>query len=269
MSQFVVDRAAQKWWLRLLLPCVGFVGFLVLWVIVSANSTPFQFPSPLAVLQVMFGGFFSSEVIQAQGGGSHGFSTNLAATVVRTLSAVVVGAAAGSVLGFVLARMPTIRMIFQPPIEVLRLVPGLIAVPFLVLWFGIGPGPQLFLIVAYTLLVLQLSVYFAVRNFPPNLLANAQTLGAHGWALTRSVIIPGILPEVLGSLRVTLQLSWGLAVIAELLGAQTGIGRVMESMSSISRVDYILAAVAWLTVAAVFFDLLFRALIRRFVAWAQ
>lgn len=153
--------------------------------------------------------------------------------------------------------------------EVLRLVPSLIAVPFLVLWFGVGALPQFILIVGYTALVMQLAVYLAVRDFPPHYLAYAQTLGASRRAVIVTVVLPGTLPELLGTLRVTLQLAWGLTVVAELLGSERGIGTMMLTMSKVFRTDFVIAGVVLLALMAWLIDLLFRALMSRTMPWSN
>src|SRR5690606_33711252 len=105
------------------------------------------------------------------------FLPHIWATTWHTLVAVTIGALLGCVLGWLFASIPTIRWLVQPPVEILRLVPNLLAVPFLVLWFGIGDIPQFALIIGYTVLVMQLAAFKAVTDFPPHMIRYAQTLG--------------------------------------------------------------------------------------------
>jgi ABC-type nitrate/sulfonate/bicarbonate transport system permease component len=183
--------------------------------------------------------------------------------------AVTVGAVIGCLLGWAFATLPVARWFLQAPIEILRLVPSLIAVPFLVLWFGIGAVPQFVLVVGYTALVMQVAAFTVVRDFPPHVIHFAQTLGSSRWSTATTVLLPGSLPGLLGSLRVTLQLAWGLAVVAELMGAQVGIGRVMSSAATLFRTDYVVAGVVWIAVIAAITDTLFRLGIRTATAWAR
>lgn len=264
MVQTVARRAGGR-----LAGVAGALLLLALWTWLSSWTVPTRLPGPDAVLRVLVDSLVSSPVIQAQGGGSGGFLPHVWATFWHTVVAVAAGGVIGCALGWALATVEGLRWLLQPPIEVLRLVPSLVAVPFFVLWFGIGPVPQFALIVGYTVLVMQVAAYTAVRDFPPHVRRYAQTLGAGRWAVARTVLLPGALPGLLGSLRVTLQLAWGLAIVAELLGAQVGVGRVMSSAARLFRTDYVMAGVIWVSVVAMVTDAVFRWLIRRATAWSR
>lgn len=247
----------------------GALLLLALWAWLSTRTVPTRLPGPDAVLRVMAESLTSSPIIAAQGGGSGGFLPHIWATLWHTVVAVAAGALLGCGLGWALATAQGVRWLLQPPLEILRLVPSLVAVPFFVLWFGIGPVPQFALIVGYTVLVMQVAAYTAVRDFPPHVRNYARTMGAGRWAVARTVLLPGALPGLLGSLRVTLQLAWGLAVVAELLGAQVGVGRVMSSAARLFRTDYVLAGLVWISVIAMVTDAVFRWAIRRTTAWSR
>ena len=47
--------------------------------------------------------------------------------------------------------------------------------------------------------------------------------------MVRDILIPATVPEILGGIRIALAGAWGLEAIAELLGSQTGIGKVSRS----------------------------------------
>ena len=46
-----------------------------------------------------------------------------------------------------------------------------------------------------------------------------------------AILIPGATPEILGGFRIALAGCWGLEAVAELLGSQTGIGKVLEVLA--------------------------------------
>lgn len=248
---------------------LGIALFVGLWSWLATRTVSTRLPAPESVLQVLAGTLLSSPVIAAQGGGSGGFLPHIWATLWHTLAAVSIGAVLGCLLGWAFATWHSARWFLQTPVELLRLVPSLIAVPFLVLWFGIGPVPQFTLIVGYTVLVMQVTTYTAVRDFPPHMIHYGRTLGATRWSSATTILLPGVLPGLLGSLRVTLQLAWGLAVVAELMGAQVGIGRVMSSAAILFRTDYVIAGIIWIAVLAALTDVAFRWVIHAVTAWSR
>lgn len=266
VSRGAAAVVGNKVW-RVLLGSVGFLVLIAIWQYASSLLVPSRLPSPAVVLDTIRSNMFDSVPMEAVGGGRGGMAPHLLVTLVRTLCAVALGTVLGAGLGLLFAASKSTRWLLQPPMEVLRLVPSLIAVPFLVLWFGVGAAPQLMLIVGYTALVMQLAVYLAVRDFPPHFLAYAQTLGASRRAVIRTAVLPGTMPELLGTLRVTLQLAWGLTVVAELLGSERGIGTMMLTMSKVFRTDFVIAGVILLAAMAWLIDVLFRALMTRTMPW--
>lgn len=248
---------------------VGIAIVLAIWYLLSTLTIPARLPSPLTVLNVLASSLTESSVIAAQGGGAGGFLPHIWASIWHTLLAVLIGTVIGVLIGWLFAVIPWFRELVQPPIELLRLIPSLVAVPFFVLWFGIGSLPQLVLIIAYTALVMQVSAYIALRDLPPQYSRFSATLGANSWQRLTGVQLPAAIPPLLGSLRVTLQLAWGLTIIAELMGAQQGIGKVMSSAARLLRTDYVMAGVIWISVVAMVTDFIFRIVIRRATAWSR
>lgn len=251
------------------LALVGIASVVGGWWALSGVMSPIRLPSPPATVETMVEHFTSSPVIASQGIGEGGIAPHLGTTVVRTVVGVAIGGAIGLILGLTLGLVEPLRRAFQPVMDALRVTPSLVAAPFLILWFGLNPAAQIGLVAFYTAVVLQVNVFTAVRNLSPDYERFAATLGADKRRRIRTVILPGIVPELTGGLRVALQLSWGLVVVAELIGAQTGLGRMMSTMFSIFRTDIIVAGILWLALVAVLFDWLFKRLLYRTSRWTE
>ena len=70
------------------------------------------------------------------------------------------------------------------------------------------------------------------------------------------VLIPGTLPQILGGIRIALAGAWGLEAVAELLGAQQGIGKIIQVLAGSTDIQGIFAALLVLGVVAILFDAL-------------
>jgi ABC-type nitrate/sulfonate/bicarbonate transport system permease component len=245
------------------------VGALVgLWYLASPKLGPLRLPSPTVTFSTMIHEFLHSRVINAGYGGSGGILAQLIPTVQRTLEGVAIGGVLGLAIGVLMASVEQLRMVVQPPLEALRLTPSLVAAPFLVLWFGVSSTAEIGLVAVYTFVTLQVYAFTAVRNVAPEYLDFAATLGASRWRTIRTVILPAILPELIGGLRVILQLAWGLEIVAELLGAQRGIGHMISSMLYLFRTDIIIAGILWVAIVAVVTDWLVKVITYRVTRWA-
>ena len=80
------------------------------------------------------------------------------------------------------------------------------------------------------------------------------TMGATRGQVFRTVIWPALFPELVGAMRVILAASWGLQVVAELLGTPAGVGKVFLYLIPLLRPDLIIAVIFWVTVVAVIVD---------------
>ena len=67
----------------------------------------------------------------------------------------------------------------------------------------------------------------AIRNVDPVVRRFAMALGASRIRVYRTVVVPAIVPELAGGMRVVLGLAWAILLAAEFLAAQSGIGRIM------------------------------------------
>ena len=109
----------------------------------------------------------------------------------------------------------------------------------------------------------------AVKNVPKIYIRAAKTLGASNNQVFRTVIIPGMIPGIIGPLRVATALSFTLVVAAEFMGAQQGLGyRIMEARR-LFFTDVILLNVVLITILAAIADRLVRAITDYFTRWSE
>ncbi len=106
------------------------------------------------------------------------------------------------------------------------------------------------------MIILYLFAQRAADNLDPVYEDSACTLGASTGDILRDVLIPGALPQILGGIRIALAGAWGLEAIAELLGAQQGIGKIIELLSGSLDMEGIFAALITLGIVAVLADFL-------------
>jgi ABC-type nitrate/sulfonate/bicarbonate transport system permease component len=96
--------------------------------------------------------------------------------------------------------------------------------------------------------------YEAVQNVPSVSISYAKTMGATKGQIYRTVIIEDIIPELAGGLRTILPTSFGIQVVAEMLGSSMGIGRVFSILIMVLAVDRIIAAIFWVALVANLLD---------------
>src|SRR5690606_22564697 len=152
------------------------------------------------------------------------------------------------------ARLPLMRAICDPVVNTVGTIPILVMAPFFLIWFGTERWSALFLVMIYVFVILYIYAQRAAENLDPVYEENALTFGASTGDIVRDVLIPGTLPQILGGIRIALAGAWGLEAIAELLGSQQGIGKIIELLSGSLDVEGIFAALLLLGCVALAVD---------------
>ena len=153
---------------------------------------------------------------------------HLAATLEESLLGLVLGAAAGISLGFLLGRSPVLARVFDPYIKMLNAVPRVVLAPLFLLWFGLGIWSKVALALTLVFFVMFFNTYQGVRDAERVLIDNVRMLGATERQLVRHVLIPSALTWIFSSLQTSLGFAMVGAVVGEYLGATRGLGYVIS-----------------------------------------
>jgi ABC-type nitrate/sulfonate/bicarbonate transport system permease component len=245
----------------------GAVLFIALWELASLLVSPIILPGPLSVVRRAGTDFWSAPALSYYGVEDPSLAGNLAYTAENVAIAALIGAVIGVTLGLLSARVWFVRAAMDPIMMTAGTVPILIAAPFLLIWFGVGRASAVSLVAFYIVVILYVSAQRAALNLDPIYENYALTLGGRRGRMLRDILIPGTVPEILGGFRIALAGSWGLEAVSELLGSQSGIGKVLEVLAGATDPQGILATLLVLGVAAILTDGLAATLIARFAAW--
>jgi ABC-type nitrate/sulfonate/bicarbonate transport system permease component len=246
----------------------GLIAFLIIWSACSWLLGESRVPNPLDVLQAIRESLFGSTLLASRVTGEPTIVGDLIYTTERTIGGIIIGGSLGVLWGLVSAIWPGVGRVTAVPLEILRILPPLVVIPFFVMWFGPSPQAQFLIICFYAFVRLVVLSVEAACNIQPVLLNYTLTMGATRMQALRSVVLPAVLPELAGGARVVLAEAWGLQIIAELLGSRAGIGQVLMYLLPSLRVDYMVATMFWVTIVAVAVDtLVFVPLSLRLTRW--
>lgn len=147
-------------------------------------------------------------------------------TLSRLLVGLAIGLAVGIATGMAIPYWPVLRQTAWAPMNFLRMIPLLAAIPWL--QFGLGAnfrGAVAFIAfgVWVTLVVATMN---SVANVPDRFIESARTLGASRPYTYFRVIVPGAMPELRTALLLSAGLGWSLTIAAEFLGFPTGLGHM-------------------------------------------
>jgi taurine transport system permease protein len=233
---------------------VGLLAGGLAWWALALWVGPSRLPTPPQQLAALVEVVRYSPVLAAQPGGSGRLLGDLFYTTTWCVLGVVVGGGLGVTTGLAMAWSPAMRSLLTLPIEVFRTVPPLAAVPFVLMWLGPSAITQFVVLVFYSFLRLVINAVEAIRNVPPVLTQFSRTLGARPGQAFRTVVLPAIVPELVGGARVAFAAAWGLQIVVELLGSPAGIGKLFAYLVPLLRPDLIIALIVWVTLVAVALD---------------
>jgi ABC-type nitrate/sulfonate/bicarbonate transport system permease component len=179
-------------------------------------------------------------------------------TIRRVLVGSAIGVVVGVGLGFAVALNSYVRRFLYPPVNVVRTFPLLALTLLFLIWFG-GSETGVYAFIAFGVsTMLFVNTVSAVRNVPVIHVRYARTLGASGPRVFRTVIVPAVIPELMSGLQVALGLAWAMALAAEYLGTQAGLGRLIlffELFQFTGRMVVVVALfVIWAVVAYLLLD---------------
>ena len=240
------------------------ISFFVLFVAVWAAAT--------------FGGFVSKTfladpVMMVSSGYTlltkMGFIGDIGMTVWRVLGGFVIAAVLALPLGVLMGAYKPIEAFFEPFVSFARYLPASAFIPLLILWAGIGEAQKLAVIFIGSFFQLVLMIAVIVGNTRRDLVEAAYTLGVSDGGLIRRVLIPGAAPEIAETLRMVLGWAWTYVIVAELIGASSGIGHMITDSQALLATDQIIFGIIVIGLIGLASDLLFKAANRRGFPWAQ
>jgi ABC-type nitrate/sulfonate/bicarbonate transport system permease component len=189
-----------------------------------------------------------------------------------TLSRVVIGYGFGAAFGVLLAlALYRIRLLEWtiPFFNGVRAVPAVAIVPFFLLWFGFSEfGRYLLVIVGFgfNILIASADRLLNPREVDVILFRNLQkpvnTLVMDYW-------LPQVLEGLLPTLRFGIALAIGVIVVSEMLGAQWGLGYLMQTARATFSLNVIFVAALILGIMATILDYVLRAIWLRLINWRK
>jgi NitT/TauT family transport system permease protein len=192
---------------------------------------------------------------------------HLAATLERVALGFGAGAVLGVGLGLAAGHLTPIRHIVEPLVELLRPIPPLAMLPMFIVWVGIGETSKIGFITYATFFPIFLTTITGVRQIDPILLRAARSLGARGVGLFTRVILPAALPDILTGLRLGVALAFFVIVISEFIGAEHGLGYLINDGRNFFLVPQMLGAAVVLGLLGYAGNGLVRLLERRLTRW--
>jgi len=230
---------------------------IVVWKAISLFFFPVFFPGPDLLLERMIAIYSdpASFVVVEE-------------TLARIFEGFVISMLIGMTLGLLMGLRRSIEIFFDSWIMVLLTFPAVCWAFLSVLWFGLSQTAPIFTIVLIVFPYVALNIWAGTKAVEKDLITMAKVYKADRALMLRKVLIPSLMPYIFSSLRISLSLSWKIALVAEAFGASSGVGQQLTYWFQETRVDMMLGWGVSFMIVMVLIDLLvFRTWARRTFAW--
>ncbi|MCI5539650.1 MAG: ABC transporter permease subunit [Campylobacter lanienae] len=219
---------------------------LVLLLILWHFSSSALIPSPAKTLEAY-------EQIIANNSLQIGIIDSLYRYVLGLIFGVIFGVFVGFIFGF----NPKFASAFDPLFNLLRPISPIAWVPMVLIIFGIGDLPTIFIIAYSVFFPMVLLSTKAIRDVPSELIIVAKNFGASRWQILKSVIFPSSFLSLISSLKLAAALAWINLVVGEMLGAQTGLGYIIIDSRNQLRIDILIATIITIGIIGMIINALF------------
>lgn len=171
-------------------------------------------------------------------------------------------------LGMAMGWSRVVHNQLDPIIEIMRPIPPLAWIPLSILWFGIGDAQNQFIIFLGIFFPILINTTVGVKNVDRNLIRAARSLGAGERALLLRIVLKAALPQIATGVRIGLGVGWMALVAAELVGANSGLGFLINDARSVLRTDIIVVGMLTIGLAGLLIDVILRVLMRYLLPWS-
>ena len=227
---------------------IGFASLFALWHVASVyllNSV--LFPPPGRVV---------AKAIELAQDGT--LWENARVSLERIGLGFLLGSLIGIPVGLAIGSFGIVRRILEPYTEFLRFIPATAMITVAVIWFGIGEGSKIFLIIYTTVFIVIISTAAGVSAVTPNKIRAARSLGASRAQVFWYVAFPATVPYILTGMRLAMGNSFVTIIAAELVAANAGLGKMIWDARLYMLVDQIFVALLVLGLLGFTADRLFR-----------
>jgi len=206
------ERLARQGWLRKALILVLLAG---LWEIAARwQDNDLLLPTFLATLRALGEGLATGELLDR-------------ARI--SLLVLAQGYAAGVVLAFLLTTLAVSTQLGRDLLSTLTAMfnplPAIALLPLALLWFGLGPGSLVFVLIHSVLWPLALNTFAGFQGVPDTLRMAGRNYGLTGLRYVFGILVPAALPAILSGLKIGWAFAWRTLIAAELVfGASSGRG---------------------------------------------
>ena len=244
---------------RVVYAALGVIALLVLWELLSLWVDPVFVASPVDTAKALG---------QLAADGSLG--TQLLITLKRLVIGLAIGAGLGWIVGLVAGLEPRLRSFLEPVRWVGMTIPAVIIAVMALLWFGLGDFAVIFVVAMITAPSMYVNTMAGVLAIDPRLVELGRVYRFSRRLMLTEIYLPGSASPALAGLTLATGIGVRAVILAEVLGAVSGIGHSFNRAKSYLETPEVFAWIVLLLVLMALLEFgILRPLRRRVLRWRK
>ena len=202
-------------------------------------ANPIYFPAPHEVLRA----FYTAFKTEPKRKGEQWLHESLWHSCQIIFYGFFFSAIIGLPIGILSGTYTSFNALVEPFVDFIRYMPAPVFGALAVTVLGLDDGPKITIIFIGTFFQMVLVISNTTSKLDQSIIEAAQTLGTKGSKMLLKVVIPGIFPELYRDMRILLGWGWTYLVVAELIGAKSGISAFLYQAQRYKQFDNVYAAI--------------------------
>jgi NitT/TauT family transport system permease protein/sulfonate transport system permease protein len=203
---------------------------LAIWQIGSLGAPSFILPGPARVWHAWLALVASPS-----------FLDDLGITSGRVCAGFAIAAISGTILGLVLGASPALGDFFEPVLSIVNTVSSSIWAIFALMWFGLSNWATIFVVFMTAMPLILTNVWEGTRTVNADFLELARTFRMPRGQVLLAIYLPTILPLLFSGARLAFGFGARVSLVAEALGASSGIGYRLRQAADLVQTDQVFA----------------------------
>jgi NitT/TauT family transport system permease protein len=182
-----------------------------------------------------------------------------------------VGCVAGTIIAVTVAMLlvlvPVLERVVSPVVVAVNSVPVVAYAPISLVWLGMGPASKIAMVLLAAGFTVFVNAFAGLKTVDQNAVNLLRSFGASPFRVAWIFRLPAALPSIVTGIRVALVRSIIIAIVAEMLGAYEGLGRIIYEATQ--QIDFlrVWAAIVVASAASILLYGILAVADRRLVWW--
>jgi NitT/TauT family transport system permease protein len=149
-------------------------------------------------------------------------------TLNATLGGFALSVAIGVPIAMLVAYSPLVESYLYPLVVFSQSIPKVAIAPLFVVWFGFGLFPRILVAFLLGFFPVVVSTVMGFKSVERDLIDLARSMGSPPLKMFFKILLPHAMPAIFSSMKVSITLAVVGAVVGEFVGANSGLGYVLQ-----------------------------------------